>query len=132
MVPISISFWLLQDSAGERANKIFRELDTNGDGELDEDEFVKGCLDDGDLMRLLNSGGLSKAPSDIDEWWTQQQQHPNTHPHNISIFIVKIPAADAMPCRLLNVFTVHFIQISAFLHCWVSCSLESLIASVQS
>ena len=47
-----------QDSAGERANKIFRELDINGDGELDEDEFVKGCMDDGDLMRQLNNGGI--------------------------------------------------------------------------
>ena len=53
-----------QDSAGERANKIFRELDINGDGELDEDEFVKGCLDDGDLMRLLNSGGLDRRGSE--------------------------------------------------------------------
>ena len=31
-----------QDAAAERASKIFRELDINGDGELDEDEFVKG------------------------------------------------------------------------------------------
>jgi len=53
-----------KDSAGERANKIFRELDINGDGELDEDEFVKGCLDDGDLMRLLNSGGLDRRGSE--------------------------------------------------------------------
>ena len=53
-----------QDSAGERANKIFRELDINGDGELDEDEFVKGCLDDGDLMRLLNAGGLERRGSE--------------------------------------------------------------------
>ena len=53
-----------QDSAGERANKIFRELDINGDGELDEDEFVKGCLDDGDLMRMLNSGGLDRKSED--------------------------------------------------------------------
>ena len=56
-----------QESAADRAGKIFRELDINGDGELDEEEFVKGCLDDGDLMRLLNSGGLSKANSDADE-----------------------------------------------------------------
>ena len=47
-----------KDSAGDRANKIFRELDTNGDGELDENEFVRGCLDDGDLLKMLNSGGL--------------------------------------------------------------------------
>ena len=33
-----------QDSACDRGNKIFRELDVNGDGELDEDEFVKGQI----------------------------------------------------------------------------------------
>ena len=48
-----------QDAAAERASKIFRELDINGDGELDEDEFVKGCMDDSDLMSMLNSGGLA-------------------------------------------------------------------------
>ena len=60
-----------QDSAGERAQKIFRELDINGDGELDEDEFVKGCLDDGDLMRLLNAGGLERTGSEEGNWWLQ-------------------------------------------------------------
>jgi len=55
-----------KDAAGDRANKIFRELDSNGDGELDEDEFVKGCLDDGELMSLLNSGGLSALNNDSD------------------------------------------------------------------
>ena len=33
-----------QDSACDRGNKIFRELDVNGDGELSEDEFVKGQI----------------------------------------------------------------------------------------
>ena len=62
------SFFALKDAAGDRANKIFRELDSNGDGELDEDEFVKGCLDDGELMSLLNSGGLSALNNDSDTW----------------------------------------------------------------
>ena len=56
----------LQDAAGDRAAKIFRELDVNGDGELDEGEFVKGCLEDGELMSLLNSGGLSAINNDSD------------------------------------------------------------------
>merc|ERR1719189_2985335 len=50
-----------KDSAGDRANKIFRELDVNGDGELSEDEFVKGCMDNTDLVMLLNSGGLERG-----------------------------------------------------------------------
>ena len=59
-------FVVFKDAAGDRANKIFRELDTNGDGELDENEFVQGCLDDGELMSLLNSGGLSAINTDSD------------------------------------------------------------------
>ena len=33
---------------------IFGKLDINGDGELDEVEFIGGCLDDSELVRLLN------------------------------------------------------------------------------
>lgn len=47
-----------KDAAAERAQKIFGELDVNGDGELDCDEFVKGCMEDADLASLLNSGGM--------------------------------------------------------------------------
>ena len=54
-----------QDAAAERASKIFRELDINGDGELDEDEFVKGCMDDTDLMSMLNSGGLATGDEGV-------------------------------------------------------------------
>ena len=43
-------YFMRQGSAGEHANKIFRELDVNEDGELSIDEFVKGCLEDGELM----------------------------------------------------------------------------------
>ena len=35
-----------------------RSLDINADGELNEEEFVKGCLDDDDLVNLLNAGGI--------------------------------------------------------------------------
>ena len=39
-----LKFYQFQDSACDRGNKIFRELDVNGDGELSEDEFVKGQI----------------------------------------------------------------------------------------
>ena len=35
-------------------SSIFGKLDINGDGELDEVEFIGGCLDDSELVRLLN------------------------------------------------------------------------------
>ena len=33
-------------------------LDINCDGELEESEFIRGCLDDDDLINLLNAGGI--------------------------------------------------------------------------
>ena len=48
---------LFQENASERARKIFAELDINGDGTLDADEFVKGCMEDKDLLQTLNGGG---------------------------------------------------------------------------
>ena len=33
---------------------IFGKLNINGDGELDEKEFIGGCMDDTELVRLLN------------------------------------------------------------------------------
>ena len=57
-----------QDSASTRADKIFKELDINGDGELDQDEFVKGCMDDGDLLRMLNNGGSDCRRGSVDAY----------------------------------------------------------------
>ena len=46
--------WLsLQFEATERAEFIFSLLDTNGDGEISEEEFIKGCLEDQELVTLL-------------------------------------------------------------------------------
>ena len=45
-----------QDAAIERSKTVFRLLDKDGSGELDEDEFVRGCLRDERLRELLNSG----------------------------------------------------------------------------
>ena len=45
-----------QDTANEKAASVFRMLDRNDDGELNEDEFVRGCLRDERLRSLLNSG----------------------------------------------------------------------------
>ena len=47
---------LFQDTALERATNTFNLPDENGDGELTEDEFVSGCLQDKALADLLNAG----------------------------------------------------------------------------
>ena len=39
--------------ADERARKIFRRMDVNGDGQLTEEEFLRGCLEDDELSKLL-------------------------------------------------------------------------------
>merc|ERR1719474_426270 len=44
-----------EEEAIERAGKVFESLDKNNDGGLAEDEFVKGCLEDGELLQLLNA-----------------------------------------------------------------------------
>ncbi|XP_023335010.1 neuronal calcium sensor 2 isoform X2 [Eurytemora carolleeae] len=47
-----------EEEATERAEKIFKSLDNNGDGTLEEEEFIKGCLADEELLELLNAGGI--------------------------------------------------------------------------
>jgi len=43
------------------------ELDINGDGELTCDEFVKGCMQDEALVRVLKSGGLHPEEAEQDD-----------------------------------------------------------------
>ena len=58
--PLGVSDTMLfQETATERAIKSFKLLDVNGDGELNEDEFVEGCMRDKTLSDLLNAGNLS-------------------------------------------------------------------------
>lgn len=44
------------DTAEERAKSIFARMDENGDGKLTEDEFLKGCLQDEELSKMLSPG----------------------------------------------------------------------------
>ena len=55
----------LQLNAGEKAAMIFSDLDIDGNGTVDEDEFIRGCLKDNDFVMLLNSGGID--PEDDEE-----------------------------------------------------------------
>jgi hypothetical protein len=59
-----------------RAGQIFDILDINGDGELEEDEFIAGCLEDQELISLLNSGGLEElAPREDDEEGEEEEDN---------------------------------------------------------
>jgi len=41
------------DTAEERAKNIFTRMDENNDGNLTEEEFLKGCLQDDELSKML-------------------------------------------------------------------------------
>ena len=43
-----------QDTAVEKAVEVFEALDVDHDGELDEEEFVSGCMKNKDLANILN------------------------------------------------------------------------------
>ena len=45
---------LEKDLAVDRAMAIFSTLDINNDGDVTEEEFVRGCLEDEDLVRALS------------------------------------------------------------------------------
>ena len=43
-----------ENLAIERAEKVFHMLDADNDGDVTEEEFVNGCLEDEDLVKELN------------------------------------------------------------------------------
>jgi Ca2+-binding EF-hand superfamily protein len=53
------------DAAAAQARRIFNELDVNGDGELSCEEFVRGCMQDPELVRMITAGGID--PEDLDK-----------------------------------------------------------------
>ena len=57
MIDIIVTFYDMEGipkgDSFAHASKIFRALDDNGDGTLDEDEFCKGCLMDPDFGRII-------------------------------------------------------------------------------
>lgn len=58
MIEIFVLMYNLQgfteEDAVQRAHSIFESLDCDGDGTLGEEEFIKGCMNDDELLNLLN------------------------------------------------------------------------------
>ena len=49
-----------KSSAVERAEQVFNMLDANNDGDVTEEEFVNGCINDDDLVHLLIGNSKEK------------------------------------------------------------------------
>jgi Ca2+-binding EF-hand superfamily protein len=45
---------LCQENPEIKAEKLFSEIDTNDDGFLTQDEFLRGCRNDPEIMKLLD------------------------------------------------------------------------------
>ena len=54
-----------RDSAKTKAESIFRALDTNCDGQLDEVEFCQGCLNDQEFSEMIQAG-VNKLKTEQD------------------------------------------------------------------
>ena len=52
------------EAAAARGRRLFGELDINDDGSLTCEEFVKGCMQDPELVRIVISGGLDPMAMD--------------------------------------------------------------------
>ena len=60
-----LSEGLDEDLAVDRAEHVFHMLDTDNDGDVTEEEFVNGCLEDNDLVKELT--GKSSEPSESNK-----------------------------------------------------------------
>ena len=58
LIEIIVQFYDMEDIPRERsvdhAQRIFEAFDTDGNGTLDEEEFVQGCLIDPDFSRVIS------------------------------------------------------------------------------
>ena len=50
---IKLTQCMIQEAANAKAEAIFKTLDTNGDGSLDEEEFCEGCLNDPEFAGMI-------------------------------------------------------------------------------
>ena len=69
LTDIIITFYDLEgknkEFGSDKANDIFKLLDENGDGEIDEDEFCNGCSKDEEFYSLIRNG-VDKLNSEVE------------------------------------------------------------------
>ena len=59
---------LFQTDAAERAHSIFSNLDLDGNGEITEEEFVKGCMEDKDLVDTISGDKPATEENYVDDF----------------------------------------------------------------
>ena len=57
-----------KEKGNQRALGIFGKLDFDGNGELDEMEFVKGAMDDQELIKMLNGDNDDKKEDGEEQY----------------------------------------------------------------
>ena len=69
LTDIIVTFYDLEGKNKEfgcdKANDIFKLLDENGDGEIDEEEFCSGCSKDEEFYSLIRNG-VDKLNSEVE------------------------------------------------------------------
>ena len=55
-----------KDAAAARGRRLFTELDINDDGEISAEEFVRGCMHDPELVRIVINGGINPLEDEAD------------------------------------------------------------------
>ena len=50
-----------KEAAASRGKRLFNDLDKNDDGSITCEEFVRGCMQDPELIRIVMSGGIGTA-----------------------------------------------------------------------
>ena len=69
LTDIIVTFYDLEGKNKEfgcdKANDIFKLLDENGDGEIDEEEFCSGCSKDEEFCSLIRNG-VDKLNSEVE------------------------------------------------------------------
>ena len=62
--------------AVERAERIFGALDIDNDGDITEEEFVKGCMADEEMVKVLMDENLQDMSASTGLKWAQPCSEP--------------------------------------------------------
>ena len=68
-----------EELATERALKIFGFLDINNDGDVSQEEFIRGCLQDEELVDALSDKSVDPPPLVVETSTATSSVQENIH-----------------------------------------------------